>query len=90
MLYPPPRSPSDGFRGSQPDMLERIATHWNCTSLTLPNNYRCCPSIVKASKLLMKGEITRAGDFLFKTPAGAELIARALHNAARLFLLSQS
>ena len=37
------------FRGSRPDMLSRIAAHWQCRELTLPTNYRCGPGIVSAS-----------------------------------------
>ena len=39
-----------GFRGSRPDMLARITTHWKATELTLPTNYRCGPHIVTAAK----------------------------------------
>lgn len=46
----------DGFRGSRPDMLGLIASHWKCKVMELPHNYRCCPSIVEASRFLMRGE----------------------------------
>ncbi|KAL1510275.1 hypothetical protein AB1Y20_006597 [Prymnesium parvum] len=44
-----------GFRGSRPDMLACIASYWGCTAFLLPNNYRCAPPIVYASRMIVDG-----------------------------------
>ena len=47
------------FRGSRPDVLSRIGTHWRCQTLILPTNYRCGGAIVSAARSLIESSSLR-------------------------------